>query len=111
MLSASLLLLLLLLLVLLLSSKGHCHHCRMAQLFSLHTEYKIADMCLQDENTRYVCIGPVNKAINMLCCWFEDPDSEAFKRCAQSNRALCIHSVACKSVFHSIANHKCCGVL
>lgn len=34
----------------------------------------------EDENTRYVCIGPVNKAINMLCCWFEDPNSEAFKR-------------------------------
>ena len=37
---------------------------------------------LQDENTRYVCIGPVNKAINMLCCWLEDPESEAFKRSA-----------------------------
>ena len=35
----------------------------------------------QDENTRYVCIGPVNKVINMLCCWFEDPESDAFKRC------------------------------
>ncbi|DBA76502.1 hypothetical protein WJX79_001746 [Trebouxia sp. C0005] len=34
----------------------------------------------EDENTRYVCIGPVNKAINMLCCWLEDPESEAFKR-------------------------------
>ena len=35
---------------------------------------------MQDENTRYVCIGPVNKVINMLCCWLEDPNSEAFKR-------------------------------
>ena len=35
---------------------------------------------LQDENTRYVCIGPVNKVINMLCCWLEDPNSEAFRR-------------------------------
>ncbi|KAK9909494.1 hypothetical protein WJX75_003160 [Coccomyxa subellipsoidea] len=34
----------------------------------------------EDENTRYVCIGPVNKVINMLCCWLENPDSEAFKR-------------------------------
>lgn len=33
----------------------------------------------QDENTRYVDIGPVNKVLNMLCCWFEDPDSQAFK--------------------------------
>ena len=35
----------------------------------------------EDENTRYVDIGPVNKVINMLCCWFEDPDSVAFKKC------------------------------
>jgi hypothetical protein len=34
----------------------------------------------EDENTRYVDIGPVNKVINMLCCWFEDPDSMAFKK-------------------------------
>ncbi|XP_047321404.1 cycloartenol Synthase [Impatiens glandulifera] len=34
----------------------------------------------EDENTRYICIGPVNKVLNMLCCWIEDPNSEAFKR-------------------------------
>ena len=34
----------------------------------------------QDENTRYIDIGPVNKTLNMLSCWFEDPDSEAFRR-------------------------------
>ncbi|KAJ7534662.1 hypothetical protein O6H91_13G104400 [Diphasiastrum complanatum] len=34
----------------------------------------------EDENTRYICIGPVNKAINMLCCWIEDPSSDAFKK-------------------------------
>ncbi|XP_057869659.2 cycloartenol synthase 2 [Cryptomeria japonica] len=34
----------------------------------------------EDENTRYICIGPVNKVLNMLCCWVEDPNSEAFKR-------------------------------
>ncbi|CAH9148216.1 unnamed protein product [Cuscuta epithymum] len=33
----------------------------------------------EDENTRYICIGPVNKVLNMLCCWVEDPESEAFK--------------------------------
>ncbi|KAL3585599.1 hypothetical protein D5086_012466 [Populus alba] len=33
----------------------------------------------EDENTRYLCIGPVNKVLNMLCCWVEDPNSEAFK--------------------------------
>ena len=51
---------------------------------------------LQDENTRYVCIGPVNKAINMLCCWLEDPDSEAFKRSAPycSSNNMC-HSLIC----------------
>ncbi|GLT80310.1 hypothetical protein SLA2020_517560 [Shorea laevis] len=32
----------------------------------------------EDENTRYICIGPVNKVLNMLCCWVEDPNSEAF---------------------------------
>ncbi|XP_073116803.1 cycloartenol synthase isoform X1 [Elaeis guineensis] len=33
----------------------------------------------EDENTRYICIGPVNKVLNMLSCWIEDPNSEAFK--------------------------------
>ncbi|KAF6167333.1 hypothetical protein GIB67_043194 [Kingdonia uniflora] len=33
----------------------------------------------EDENTRYICIGPVNKVLNMICCWVEDPNSEAFK--------------------------------
>ena len=37
-------------------------------------------VCTQDENTRYVDIGPVNKVLNALACWFENPDSEAFKR-------------------------------
>ncbi len=48
----------------------------------------------QDENTRYVCIGPVNKVINMLCCWFEDPASDAFKRRA-SRRLRCSPGHAC----------------
>ncbi|KAF3333061.1 cycloartenol synthase-like protein [Carex littledalei] len=33
----------------------------------------------EDESTHYICIGPVNKVLNMLCCWIEDPSSEAFK--------------------------------
>ncbi|KAK6284757.1 hypothetical protein POUND7_003709 [Theobroma cacao] len=33
----------------------------------------------EDENTRYICIGPVNKVLNMLSCWVEDPYSESFK--------------------------------
>mmetsp|Transcript_57764 Transcript_57764/g.183055 ORF Transcript_57764/g.183055 Transcript_57764/m.183055 type:complete len:537 (+) Transcript_57764:344-1954(+) len=34
----------------------------------------------EDEQTRYIDIGPVNKVINMLCCWFEDPGGPAFLR-------------------------------
>ncbi|XP_077246240.1 cycloartenol synthase-like isoform X1 [Tasmannia lanceolata] len=30
-------------------------------------------------NTQYVCISPLTKVLNMLCCWVEDPNSEAFK--------------------------------
>ncbi|KAI3681373.1 hypothetical protein L6452_36167 [Arctium lappa] len=33
----------------------------------------------EDKNTSYICIGPVNKVLNMLCCWAKDPNSEAFK--------------------------------
>ncbi|XP_022642971.1 lanosterol synthase-like [Vigna radiata var. radiata] len=32
-----------------------------------------------DENTNYLCIGPISKVLNMVCCWVEDPNSEAFK--------------------------------
>ncbi|TKW38063.1 hypothetical protein SEVIR_1G089650v4 [Setaria viridis] len=34
----------------------------------------------EDENTQYVCICSVSKALNMVCCWVEDPKSDAFKR-------------------------------
>ena len=37
----------------------------------------------QDENTRYVCIGPVNKPLNMLCRWLEGDDA-GFRQCAPS---------------------------
>ncbi|XP_059634519.1 cycloartenol synthase 2-like [Cornus florida] len=33
----------------------------------------------EDENTHYICLGPVNKVLNMVCCWVEDPNSEASK--------------------------------
>jgi len=33
----------------------------------------------EDESTHYICIGPVNKVLNMVCCWVEDPSSEAIK--------------------------------
>lgn len=35
----------------------------------------------EDENTRFIDIGPVNKTLNMLCRWFDDPHGESFKRC------------------------------
>eukprot|EP00262_Sarcandra_glabra_P020791 TRINITY_DN8448_c0_g2_i1.p1 TRINITY_DN8448_c0_g2~~TRINITY_DN8448_c0_g2_i1.p1 ORF type:complete len:765 (-),score=88.17 TRINITY_DN8448_c0_g2_i1:211-2505(-) len=33
----------------------------------------------EDHITHYLCIGPVNKVLNMLCCWVEDPSSKAFQ--------------------------------
>ncbi|KAK4432731.1 Cycloartenol synthase [Sesamum alatum] len=38
-----------------------------------HIEY-------EDVNTNYLCIGAVDKVLNMLCCWINDPDSMAVKR-------------------------------
>ena len=38
----------------------------------------------EDENTRFIDIGPVNKTLNMLCRWFDDPDGAAFKQCASA---------------------------
>ncbi|KAJ0089714.1 hypothetical protein Patl1_14042 [Pistacia atlantica] len=33
----------------------------------------------EDENSQYLCLGSVDKVLNMLCCWVEDPNSQAFK--------------------------------
>ncbi|PSS20729.1 Cycloartenol synthase [Actinidia chinensis var. chinensis] len=33
----------------------------------------------EDENTQYICLGPVSKVLNMVCCWVEDPNSEAIR--------------------------------
>lgn len=34
----------------------------------------------EDRNTNYICIGPVNKTMNMLCVYYHDgPDSENFR--------------------------------
>ncbi|KAL5660011.1 hypothetical protein ACJX0J_027136, partial [Zea mays] len=33
----------------------------------------------EDESTHYINMGAVPKALSMLACWIEDPDSEAFK--------------------------------
>ncbi|KAL1532951.1 Cycloartenol synthase [Salvia divinorum] len=34
----------------------------------------------EDETTNYLCIGPVNKVLNMLCQWIDNPNSLAVKR-------------------------------
>ena len=52
---------------------------------------------LQDEATRYLDIGPVNKVLNMLACWFEDPGSEHFARYFTG-----IHCVLHAGVIHGI---------
>ncbi|XP_056167882.1 beta-amyrin synthase-like isoform X1 [Syzygium oleosum] len=34
----------------------------------------------EDENSRYITIGSVEKALFMLACWVEDPDGDSFKK-------------------------------
>ncbi|GLT28644.1 hypothetical protein SLA2020_035600 [Shorea laevis] len=34
----------------------------------------------EDHTTHYLCLAPVNKVLNMLCCWVEDLNSKAYKR-------------------------------
>nr|BBJ70062.1 isoarborinol synthase [Imperata cylindrica] len=34
----------------------------------------------EDETTKYIGACPVNKALNMICCWIENPNSDAFKK-------------------------------
>ncbi|XP_024020591.1 lupeol synthase [Morus notabilis] len=33
----------------------------------------------EDENSRYLCIGCVEKVLCLIACWVEDPNSEAYK--------------------------------
>ncbi|VAI68040.1 unnamed protein product [Triticum turgidum subsp. durum] len=33
----------------------------------------------EDESTKYLGICPINKALNMICCWIDDPNSDALK--------------------------------
>lgn len=37
----------------------------------------LKNIVAEDENTNYIDIGPVNKVINFLCRWFDDPESSA----------------------------------
>ncbi|KAI4353668.1 hypothetical protein L6164_002600 [Bauhinia variegata] len=34
----------------------------------------------EDENSRYLALGSVEKVLCMLACWVEDPDGDSFKR-------------------------------
>ncbi|KAJ8753108.1 hypothetical protein K2173_017650 [Erythroxylum novogranatense] len=34
----------------------------------------------EDENSRYLCIGCLEKFLCLIACWVEDPNSEAYKR-------------------------------
>ncbi|WCJ40432.1 Lupeol synthase [Euphorbia peplus] len=34
----------------------------------------------EDENSRYITIGCVEKPLNMLACWVEDPNGDSFKK-------------------------------
>lgn len=34
----------------------------------------------EDENTNYICVAPLNKLLNMVFCWIDEPDSPAFFR-------------------------------
>ncbi|KAG0521407.1 hypothetical protein BDA96_08G157700 [Sorghum bicolor] len=34
----------------------------------------------EDETTQYIGLCPVTKALNMICCWVENPNSDALKR-------------------------------
>ncbi|XP_059636758.1 lupeol synthase-like isoform X2 [Cornus florida] len=34
----------------------------------------------EDKNSRYLCIGCVEKVLCLIACWVEDPNSEAYKR-------------------------------
>ncbi|VAI73560.1 unnamed protein product [Triticum turgidum subsp. durum] len=33
----------------------------------------------EDESTKYIGVCPINKALDMICCWSEDPNSDALK--------------------------------
>ncbi|KAL6623586.1 hypothetical protein ACP70R_033465 [Stipagrostis hirtigluma subsp. patula] len=34
----------------------------------------------EDENTKYIGLCPINKALNMICCWIENPNSDTFMK-------------------------------
>ncbi|KAL6638712.1 hypothetical protein ACP70R_023571 [Stipagrostis hirtigluma subsp. patula] len=34
----------------------------------------------EDENSNYIGLSPINKALNMICCWIENPKSDEFRK-------------------------------
>ncbi|KAJ8445199.1 hypothetical protein Cgig2_024405 [Carnegiea gigantea] len=44
------------------------------------TEVAIRHVHYEDINSRYLCIGEVEKVLCLLACWVEDPNSDAYKR-------------------------------
>ncbi|VAI00097.1 unnamed protein product [Triticum turgidum subsp. durum] len=36
-------------------------------------------MHYEDESTKYIGISPINKALDMICCWIDDPNSDALR--------------------------------
>lgn len=34
----------------------------------------------EDENSNYIGLCPINKVLNMICCWIENPNSYSFKQ-------------------------------
>uniref|UniRef100_A0A0D9XRJ6 Terpene cyclase/mutase family member n=1 Tax=Leersia perrieri TaxID=77586 RepID=A0A0D9XRJ6_9ORYZ len=34
----------------------------------------------EDETSNYIGLCPINKVLNMICCWIENPNSDAFKQ-------------------------------
>ncbi|ESW19794.1 hypothetical protein PHAVU_006G156000 [Phaseolus vulgaris] len=59
----------------------------------------------EDENTRYIDGGCVNKALAMLACWVEDPNGDAFKKHVArvpdylwlSEDGMCTHGLSTQS--------------
>ncbi|CAL2244729.1 unnamed protein product [Prunus armeniaca] len=43
-------------------------------------QFTIDQIHYEDENSRYITIGCVEKPLMMLACWAEDPSGEAFKK-------------------------------
>uniref|UniRef100_K3Z060 Terpene cyclase/mutase family member n=1 Tax=Setaria italica TaxID=4555 RepID=K3Z060_SETIT len=43
-------------------------------------KYLMEHVHYEDESSQYICLTAASKPLNMICCWVEDPNSDAFKR-------------------------------